>query len=136
MRKVFVYLLTLTVLAIKVSEARLSAPSSNQAIVASWYGGVHHGRTTANGEIFDMYALTAAHKDLPFGARLRVTDVATGRSVIVRINDRGPYLGQRALDLSFGAARELGIVRRGLAEVRYSLLSPEPRTSTRSRDRD
>lgn len=89
----------------------------------SWYGEWHHGRTTANGEQFDMFALTAAHKYLPFGTLLRVTDVRTGRSVIVRINDRGPYWQDRSLDLSYGAAQELGIVDKGTARVRIETVS-------------
>lgn len=84
---------------------------------ASWYGKRFHGKRTASGERFDMNALTAAHRTLPFGTRVRVRHVATGREVVVRINDRGPRSRQRVIDLSLGAARELGIHRGGTAEV-------------------
>ncbi len=126
MRSGFVYLLALSVWAAPASNhARLSGQPDIVG-AASWYGGVHHGRMTANGETFDMYAFTAAHKDFPFDTRVRVTDIETGRSVIVRINDRGPYLDKRAIDLSYGAARELGIVRQGLAQVRLDPMSEPP----------
>lgn len=77
--------------------------------VASWYGGIFHGRKTANGERFSMHDFTAAHKTLPFGTRVRVRNLANGKEVIVRINDRGPYAHGRIIDLSRAAAQELGI---------------------------
>ncbi len=89
---------------------------------ASWYGPGFHGRPTASGEIYDMYDLTAAHRDLPFGTTLRVTDLASGRSVIVRINDRGPFVGRRVLDLSYAAADRLGMIDDGLARVQVEPL--------------
>ena len=92
---------------------------------ASWYGPRFHGRFTANGEIYDMFALTAAHRELPFGSALRVVDARSGRSVVVRINDRGPFIGNRVLDLSFAAAERLGMVRAGLARVEMELLEPQ-----------
>jgi len=82
---------------------------------ASWYGPGFHGRTTANGERYDMYGLTAAHRTLPFGTRLRVC--RGQRCVVVRINDRGPYAGNRILDLSRGAAERIGLVSSGVAQV-------------------
>jgi len=85
--------------------------------MASWYGPRHHGKRTAGGDRFDMRALTAAHPSLPLGTRLRVTLPATGRSVLVTVNDRGPYAGGRILDLSWRAARDLGLLRRGVALV-------------------
>jgi rare lipoprotein A len=84
---------------------------------ASWYGRFHHGRVTANGERFNMYALTAAHRTLPFGTRLLVTNLENDRTVEVRINDRGPYVGARILDLSYAAARALGAVPTGVFPV-------------------
>lgn len=81
--------------------------------VASWYGPGFHGRLTANGERFDMNALTAAHKTLPFGTHVQVESYSTGKKVLVRINDRGPFIGGRIIDLSKAAARELGIVDHG-----------------------
>lgn len=88
---------------------------------ATWYGPGFHGRRTASGERFDMNGLTAAHKSLPFGTKVRVTDVRTGRSVVVRINDRGPF-GDGILDLSKGAARKLGTLKRGRTAVRLKVL--------------
>ena len=85
--------------------------------LASWYGGKFHGRRTASGERYDMHALTAAHKTLPFGTRLRVRSVHTGKEVVVRINDRGPYKHQRIIDLSRAAMVALGTLERGVTEV-------------------
>lgn len=85
---------------------------------ASWYGPKFHGKYTANGEVYDQMALTAAHKYLSFGTLLKVTNPKNGKSVIVRINDRGPYIEGRELDLSKGAAIELGILEKGVARVK------------------
>ncbi len=90
--------------------------------IASWYGREHHGRRTASGERFDMSALTAAHPAMPFGTRVRVTHLASGRSVIVRINDRGPFRGGRILDLSRAAAERLGMIATGTARVRVEVV--------------
>lgn len=89
---------------------------------ASWYGGKFHGRTTANGERFDMNQLTAAHRSLPFGSKVRVTNPATNDSVVVRINDRGPYAGNRVIDLSRAAAKAVQIIDRGVAPVKLEVL--------------
>ena len=97
--------------------------------LASWYGKTHHGKVTANGEAFDMESLTAAHRSLPFGTEVRVTNLATNRSVTVRINDRGPYVPDRIIDLSARSARELGIAQAGVARVRIEPLPPEQTTS-------
>lgn len=93
-----------------------------QTGLASYYADKHHGRTTANGETFDMYALTAAHKTLPFGTKLKVTSLANERSVLVRINDRGPFIKGRIIDLSFGAAKELDMVRAGVTSVKLEIV--------------
>lgn len=93
-------------------------PQFMQVGFASWYGPGFRGNRTADGERFDMNALTAAHRTLPFNSYVRVTDLATGRSVIVRINDRGPYEAHRIIDLSARAARDLGIADDGTARVR------------------
>ena len=87
-------------------------------IKASWYGPRFHGKFTANGEVYDQMALTAAHKSLSFGTLLKITNPKNGKSVIVRINDRGPYIEGRELDLSKGAAIELGILEKGVARVK------------------
>ena len=87
--------------------------------IASWYGEPHHGRKTANGERFDAYAAhTAAHKTLPFNVCAEVENLRTGKSVLVRINDRGPFAKGRVIDLSKKAASEIGLVRAGVARVR------------------
>lgn len=90
--------------------------------LASWYGQEFAGRTTANGEIFDPNALTAAHRTLPFGTLVEVTNVRTGRSVTVRINDRGPFIESRIIDLSYAAAREIDMVEAGVTRVRIDVL--------------
>lgn len=84
---------------------------------ASWYGPGFHGRKTASGEVYDMNELTAAHKELPLGTEVEVTNLTTGKSIVVRINDRGPFHGDRVLDLSRAAAKELGVIKQGTAEV-------------------
>jgi len=85
--------------------------------MASWYGEKFHGRRTASGEPFDMNALTAAHKTLPFGTQVRVRHARTGREVVVRINDRGPHVRGRIIDLSRAAAAAIGLVQTGVAPV-------------------
>jgi rare lipoprotein A len=92
--------------------------------VASWYGKKFHGQRTASGETYDMYAMTAAHTTLPIPSYARVTRVATGRSVIVRINDRGPFHQGRMIDLSYAAALKLGFVHLGSAEVELESIEP------------
>lgn len=94
-----------------------------RGLQASWYGSQYHGHLTASGEVFDMNELTAAHPELPFGTRLQITCPENGRSVLVRINDRGPFIAGRDLDLSLAAARSLGIERQGLARVEYERLA-------------
>lgn len=93
--------------------------------VASWYGRRFHGRPTSIGESYDMYGLTAAHPTLPLPSYVRVTNLENARSVIVRVNDRGPFLHGRAIDLSFLAASRLGYVRNGSAQVEVELLHPQ-----------
>ncbi|WP_408417932.1 septal ring lytic transglycosylase RlpA family protein [Paraburkholderia fungorum] len=92
---------------------------------ASWYGRGFHGRRTANGERYDMHAMTAAHRTLPLGSYVRVTNPATSRSVIVRINDRGPYARGRVIDLSMAAASALDMRHAGTARVKIEGLTPQ-----------
>ena len=92
---------------------------SRGTMLASWYGPGFHGRTTANGERYDMHGLTAAHKTLPFGTKL---EVCYQRCTTVRINDRGPFIGARELDLSYGAAQAVGLVAPGVANVEVSYI--------------
>jgi rare lipoprotein A len=89
---------------------------------ASWYGPGFHGRKTANGEKFDQMSYTAAHKSLRFGTLLKITNPKNGKSIVVRINDRGPYIEGRDLDLSKAAAHELGLMRRGVARLKVEEL--------------
>lgn len=117
------------------SIAKASQPSFNPIInipstvrqlrggVASWYGPGFHGRRTANGERYNQNGYTAAHKSLPFGTKVRVTNVRTGRSVMVRINDRGPFIRGRVIDLSAGAARVIGVHSSGTAPVQLEVLN-------------
>ena len=91
---------------------------------ASWYGRPHHGQMTASGERFDMHALTAAHPTLPFGTRVRVVNLDNRRAVEVRVNDRGPVVPGRIIDLSYAAAQALGALGAGLIPVRLTVLDP------------
>lgn len=95
-----------------------------QVGMASWYGKQFHGRATASGEDFDMFELTAAHRQLPLGTYVKVTNLRNGKWVIVRINDRGPFVGGRIMDLSYSAARMIGF-RDGVERVRLDLIQPE-----------
>jgi rare lipoprotein A len=97
--------------------------------VASWYGPAFHGQPTASGEVYDMFQLTAVHNSAPFGTIVVVTNLDTDRTVHVRITDRGPFVGDRILDLSYAAARRLGMVEAGLARIRVEFL-PETVPST------
>jgi rare lipoprotein A len=92
--------------------------------MASWYGRKFHGEKTSTGEIYDMYAMTAAHPTLPLPSYARVTNIATGKSVIVRVNDRGPFLHNRVIDLSYAAATKLGILQKGSGEVEVEAIIP------------
>ncbi len=103
------------------------APGRTTYYTASWYGDKFHGRRTASGEVYDMYALTAAHKRLPFGARLRVTYEKTGQTVDVTINDRGPFIRGRDLDLSYGAAHKIGLDKDGVGKVKVIFLERDLR---------
>jgi len=105
--------------AIAVASFNPSASGAG-AMLASWYGPNFHGRTTANGETYNMYGLTAAHKTLPFGTKLRVCYEGC---VDVRINDRGPFIGARELDLSYGAAQAVGLIDPGVASLSVTYLN-------------
>lgn len=110
----------LTTLFLIVSTLNILIFSDNMisnGVFASYYGEPFHGRPTASGEIFDMNAYTAAHKTLPFGTMLEITNLENGKKVIVKINDRGPFVGNREIDLSRGAAEALGMIGQGIARV-------------------
>ena len=98
--------------------------------IASWYGTKFHGRLTSNGEIYNMYGMTAAHKSLPIPSYARVTNVANGSSVVVRINDRGPFHGERLIDLSYVAAMKLGYADKGTAKVLIEVIDTEVHPQT------
>ena len=110
--------------AVSVEEETISADRSLVEFVdkgnmkASWYGPGFHGRKTANGEVYDQNSFTAAHKSLKFGTLLKITNLKNNKSVVIRINDRGPYIHGRDLDLSKAAASELGMVRKGVAKLK------------------
>ena len=97
---------------------------NSQLGIASWYGPSFHGKPSASGEPYDMWALTAAHRTLPFGTWVQVTKVETGKTVTVRINDRGPFIKGRIIDLSYAAARELAMIGEGTADVGLTIVSP------------
>jgi len=99
--------------------------------IASWYGQEFHGRRTSSGEVYDMHTMTAAHKTLPLPTYVKVRELRTGRSVIVRVNDRGPFHPNRIIDLSYAAARKLGIVRDGTGLVEVRAIEPGPRRAAR-----
>jgi len=115
------------------SEAEKDKPiitqETTQVGIASWYGIEEHGNPTATGERFSKYAFTAAHKSLPMGTIVRVTNLENGRDVIVKINDRGPFVEGRLIDLSHAAARSIGIVRNGTANVKIEVVTAPGRSS-------
>ena len=101
-----------------------SARGFKQRGVASWYGRKFHGRRTSSGEIYDMFKMTAAHPTLPLPTYVRVTNLDTGKRVTVKVNDRGPFLHGRIIDLSYAAAHKLGIARKGTGRVRIEAITP------------
>jgi len=103
-------------------------PGYDQTGLASWYGDQFHGRPTATGERFDMHGLTAAHKTLPLPGLVEVTNLGNGRRIVVRVNDRGPFVDSRIIDLSRGAAEALGLLSAGVGEVRVRYLGRAPRS--------
>ncbi len=106
-----------------------SQPTMMETGVASWYGPKFHGKLTASGEVFNQEKFTAAHQTLPWGSRVKVTNLANGKSVDVRINDRGPFGKGRIIDLSRAAARALGMVGQGITTVRVEWLSDSERSN-------
>ena len=110
----------------KTYKPLLDADGYMEEGIASWYGKDFHGKTTANGEIYDMNAMTVAHKLLPFGTQLRVINLENDRAITVRVNDRGPFVGNRILDLSRKGAEELDIIAKGTARVRIESIGVIP----------
>ena len=109
-----------------VQSRKKTGPKPYQVGTASWYGSYFHGRATASGEPYNMYDLTAAHRRLPLGSLVRVTNLRNGRAVVVRINDRGPYVAPRIIDVSYSVARILEFKSQGLQRVRLDLVEPGP----------
>ena len=106
----------------KKSKSTKTNHKKEQIGVSSYYGTQFHGKLTANGEVFDMYGLTAAHKTLPLNTIIRVTNKANDNSLILRVNDRGPYVGNRILDCSYGAALKLDFLNQGTAEIKIEVI--------------
>jgi rare lipoprotein A len=107
---------------LSLMTATVPADAGASSGVASYYGKKFHGRTTANGERYNMNEMTAAHRTLPFGTKVKVTNQRNERSVVVRINDRGPFVGGRVIDLSQAAAGNIGMIRSGVVPVRIEVL--------------
>ena len=116
MKEWAIYLITVVAVVGAIVLWQVAGPYYEVGI-ASWYGPGFQGNRTANGEIYDMNGISAAHKTLPFGTIVRVVDLDTGKNIVVRINDRGPFIAGRIIDLSKGAAEKLGIVDKGIAHV-------------------
>mgnify|MGYP001823047473 FL=1 len=112
-----------------------NAKGFQQRGIASWYGKKFHGRKTSNGEIYDMYAMTAAHKTLPLGTYVHVRNLDNGAEVTVRINDRGPFVQGRIIDLSYTAAKKIDIATSGTAPVVIAALEPDNRQTPNSKDK-
>lgn len=118
-----IIVLTVALLTGCASQQVVSRPAGwTQVGIASWYGETFQGRTTASGELFDYRKLTAAHRTLPFDTYVEVTRLDNGRKVVVRINDRGPFVHGRIIDLSKAAAERLGMIRDGVAKVRVRVV--------------
>jgi rare lipoprotein A len=112
-------------------EAAPATPTTTQVGTASWYGPGFHGQETASGETFDQHALTAAHRTLPLGTEATVTNLETGQSVQVTINDRGPYVQGRQLDLSQAAAKQIGLTKKGVGKVKIEAKRPAAKPCTK-----
>jgi rare lipoprotein A len=112
--------------AVLTSRRKAAVSKPYQVGTASWYGSYFHGKATASGEPYNMYDLTAAHRSLPLGSWVRVTNLRNGRAVIVRINDRGPYVAPRIIDVSYSVARILEFKAQGLQRVRLDVVKPGP----------
>ena len=118
---IFIFSIILSSCSLPVSREPY-APGYIERGIASWYGEEFHGRPTSSGEIYDMHALTAAHKLMPLGTVAKVTNLENGRSVTVKINDRGPFIDDRIIDLSYGSAGSIDMVETGLAPVEIEVL--------------
>lgn len=119
-----------------VATAPAPKPAFEQVGVASWYGPGFHGKKTANGEVYNQNEITAAHRSLPLGTRAQVTNLENGKSIEVRINDRGPYVRKRVIDLSRAAAGRLGMLAEGVVSVKIEAdVAPKTKTATLPRSK-
>lgn len=120
---------TIPVKSIRTEKAKPSQAAAKagkvQVGTASWYGKQFHGRQTASGDTYDMFQFTAAHRTLPLGTLVKVTNLRNGKWVIVKVNDRGPYVGHRVMDVSYGAAQMMGFRQRGIEKVKLEVIEPE-----------
>jgi rare lipoprotein A len=120
---------SIPVKSIRTEKAKVSKASAKSGKVqvgtASWYGKQFHGRQTASGDTYDMFQFTAAHRTLPLGTLVKVTNLRNGKWVVVKVNDRGPYVGHRVMDVSYGAAQMMGFRQRGLEKVKLEVIEPE-----------
>lgn len=120
---------SIPVKSIRTEKAKVSKASAKSGKVqvgtASWYGKQFHGRQTASGDTYDMFQFTAAHRTLPLGTLVKVTNLRNGKWVVVKVNDRGPYVGHRVMDVSYGAAQMMGFRQRGLERVKLEVIEPE-----------
>jgi rare lipoprotein A len=121
-KKRFLFLLLVAFLFSSCARMNYFPTGNTQRGMASWYGEDFHGKQTSNKETYNMLAMTAAHKTLPFGTHVRVTNLTNGKSVVVRINDRGPFIKGRIIDLSYAAAQKLGMAETGVAPVVIKVL--------------
>ena len=121
--RLFLIFAVVALFLISCAQVTYPPPEATQTGVASWYGPNFHGKTTSNKEIYDMHDLTAAHKSLPFGTYVVVTNLNNGRSVTVRINDRGPFVKGRIIDLSYAAAKAVDMIGTGTAPVKLEILT-------------
>ena len=121
--RLFLIFAVMSLFLISCAQVTYPPPEVTQTGVASWYGPNFHGKTTSNKEIYDMHDLTAAHKSLPFGTYVVVTNLNNGRSVTVRINDRGPFVKGRIIDLSYAAAKAVDMIGTGTAPVKLEILT-------------
>jgi len=111
----------LLTMAVALATFCLPAEAGGRAL-ASWYGPGFHGNRTANGEVYNQYGISVAHKTLPFGTRVKLCNTSNGRCVVATVNDRGPYIHGRTFDLSMGAAQAIGMIGQGVTEVDYEFL--------------
>lgn len=130
----FLYLTLMLICSLLIPTTANAGHDVYQAGKASWYGSFHHGRKTASGEVFNMNGLSAAHRTLPLGTMIEVTNKDTGKSIVVKVNDRGPYIGNRILDLSRGAAKRLGMIKDGVGNVEITVLSQSEPKSKQKKD--